>query len=32
MATLGTKLRYDKKMPQSEIANILGGSQSVYHK
>lgn len=35
MTTLGTKLRRlrdDKKMSQSEIANILGVSQSAYNK
>ncbi|MCT2409667.1 helix-turn-helix domain-containing protein [Chryseobacterium antibioticum] len=35
MTTLGTKLRKlrdDKKMSQSEIANILGVSQSAYNK
>lgn len=35
MTTLGTKLRKlrdDKKMSQSEIANLLGVSQSAYNK
>ncbi|WP_047398502.1 helix-turn-helix domain-containing protein [Chryseobacterium ginsenosidimutans] len=35
MTTLGTKLRKlrdDKKMSQSEIANMLGVSQSAYNK
>ncbi|EJL68191.1 helix-turn-helix domain-containing protein [Chryseobacterium populi] len=35
MTTLGTKLRRlrdDKKMSQTEIANILGVSQSAYNK